>query len=199
MKQVLKVIAEIVLGGALALTCMAGWNFDGQPVTPDGGGSSGGSTGVLVIVEAGVFPVLRLELGGQWTDFELKASTNNFTNLVYYIKSSGTNDCADDTNVWIYFTDDYAEDVRQWHRSAPATAIGSQLGDPTNSVVEFVIVSPSHECAVDWQAWMCRTNDHLIWSYVRFDGIGLEMNASGTKSHWNPVVPVEWRKERIAP
>ena len=150
-------------------------------------------------VDEGTFPVLRLELGGAWTDFELKASTNNFTNLVYYIKSSGPNASADDTNVWVYFTDDYAGDVRQWRRSAVATAIGSQLGDPTHSEIEFAIVCPSHACAVDWQSWMWRTNNPLVWSFVRYDGIGLEMNATGTKTHWNPVVPVEWRKERIAP
>ena len=191
---------SILLGVLCAAPCMAGWILDGQPVAPEGGGgSSGGSTGVVVNVEAGTYPVLRLELGGQWTDFELKASTNNFTNLVYYIKSSGTNAFADDTNVWVYFTDDHSADVRQWHRSPPATAIGSQLANPTNSVVEFAIVCPSHECAVNWETWMALTNRALVWSFVRYDGIGLEMNASGTKSHWNPVVPVEWRKERIAP
>ena len=143
-------------------------------------------------------PVFNIPLDG-WSEFELKASTNNFTNLVYYIKSSGTNAFVDDTNVWVYFTDDFSADVRQWHRSAPATAIGSQLVNPTNSEVEFVIVCPSHQCVEDWQAWMCRTNNALVWSFVRYDGIGLEMNASGTKTHWNPVIPVEWRKERIAP
>ena len=182
------------------MPCLGGWILDGQSSVPvGGGGSSGGSTGVVVAVEEGTFPVLRLELGGNWTDFELKASTNNFTNLAYYIKSSGTNAEADDTNVWVYFTDDHSEDVRQWHRSTRATAIGNQLVNSTNSEVEYVLVCPSHECGVGWQAWMSRTNNALVWSFVRYDGFGLEMNASGTKSHWNPVVPVEWRKERIAP
>lgn len=190
---------SILLGLCWAWPCLAGWIFDGQPVAPDGGGSDGGSTGVVVAVDDGTFPVLRLDLGGPWTDFELKASTNNFTSLVYYIKSSGTNANATDTNVWVYFTDDYSADVRQWHRSAPATAISSQLADATNSEVGFAVVCPSHECAVPWNDWMARTNSRLVWSFVRYDGIGLEMNATETKSHWNPVVPVEWRKDRIAP
>ena len=143
----------VLLALAWAVPCLGGWVIDGQPVAPEGGGSAGGGTNIVVAGDEGTFPVLRLELGGQWTDFELKATTNNFTNLVYYIKSSGTNAHADDTNVWVYFTDDYSADVRQWHRSAPATPIGNQLVNPTNSVVQFVIVSPSHECAVklEWR------------------------------------------------
>ena len=193
-------LMAVALVWAAALPCFAGWSFDGRGATPAGGGSSGGSTSVVVTVcEEDTFPVLRLEVGGHWTDFELKASTNNFTNLVYYIMSSGTNAYTTDTNVWVYFTDDYGADVRQWHRSAPATAISGQVADPSHSEVEFVVVCPSHDCAVDWEAWMARTNNALVWSFVRYDGIGLEMNATGTRTHWNPVVPVEWRKGRIAP
>jgi len=157
----------------------SGWFVDGAPVTAD------------------TYPVLVLPLGGAWTDFELKASTNNFTNLCYYMMSSGTNAYTTDTNVWVYFTDDYAGDARQWQRSAVATAIGSQLA-ATNSEVEFAVVLPSH-CMGGWPRWMSRGNDRLVWSFVRYDSIGMEMNATGTKSHWNPVVPVEWRKARTAP
>jgi hypothetical protein len=138
-------------------------------------------------------------LGGQWTDFELKASTNNFESLVYYVKSSATNAVADDTNVWVYFVDDYAADPRQWERATVAESIGGQLADAVNSEVEAVIVCPSHECQVAWRGWMSRTNNRLVWSFIRYDGINLEMNATGTKTHWSPVVPVEWRRGRIAP
>ena len=192
-------LLPILVGLWWAIPSFGGWILDGQPLAPMGGGSSGGNTGVVVLADEGTFPVFRLELGGQWTDFELKASTNNFTNLCFYVMSSGTNAYTTDTNVWVYFTDDYSRDVRQWHRSSPATAIGGQIADPTNSAVGFAIVCPSHECAMPWSEWMARTNSRLVWSFVRYDGIGLEMNATGTKSHWNPVVPVEWRKDRIAP
>ena len=180
----------LVLG--IAGRCLGGWIIDGAPSHWEG---------VPAVVAGGEceYPVLVLELGGQWTDFELKASTNNFTNLCYYIMSSGTNLYTSDTNVWVYFTDDYAADARQWRGSAVATAIGSQLVEPARSEVEFAVVMPSHECAVDWQGWMSRTNNRLVWSFVRYDGIGLEMNVAGTKSRWNPVVPVEWRKARTAP
>lgn len=184
-----------VIAGTLAMwagLASAGWIFDGRPSTWEG-------TPEELKADEYVFPVLRLELGGQWTDFELKASTNNFQSLVYYVMSSGTNAYTSDASVWVYFTDDYAADVRKWQKSAPATAIGSQLVDPVNSEVEFAVVCPSHECKEAWQGWMSRTNAQLVWSYVRYDGIALEMNATGTKSHWNPVVPVEWRTARVAP
>jgi hypothetical protein len=203
MMRAARFIAGLVLVAAWVLPCLGGWIVDGQALGGEGGigggGTGGGSTGVVVVAEVRTFPVLRLELGGHWTDFEIKASTNNFQTLCYYFMSSGTNAWTTDTNAWVYFTDDYAADVRKWQKSAPVTAIGSQLASPTNSEVEAVVVCPSHECTGDWQAWMSETNSRLVWSFVRYDGLNFEMNATGTKSHWTAVVPVEWRSERIAP
>ncbi len=183
-------VVALLLAGALP--CPAAWIFDGRPSTWEGIPEE-------LKADEYVYPVLLLPLGGQWTDFELKASTNNFETMVYFVQSSATNAVADDPDVWVYFTDDCSEDVRRWHKAEPATSIGSQLADPVHSEVEYVVVLPSHACMVDWRKWMSRDNPRLIWSFVRFDGINLEMNAAGTKSHWSPVVPVEWRKQRIAP
>src|ERR1035437_4995937 len=158
------VVAALCLALVWALPCLGGWILDGQPTAPEGGGSSGGSTSLVVAVDERTFPVLRLELGGQWTDFELKATTNNFETLCYYIKSSGLNGFTnDDTNVWVYFTDDYSADMRKWVRSDPATAIGLQLMNLTNSVVPAAVVCPSHECTLDWREWMSSTNNRLVW------------------------------------
>jgi len=175
----------------IAGRCLAGWVVDGTPSHWEG-------VPVVAPADDCTYPVLVLPLGGPWTDFELKASTNNFTNLCYYVMSSGTNAFTTDSNVWVYFTDDYSGDPRQWQQSAAATAIGLQLMEAANSEVEFAVVLPSH-CMCCWPQWMSRANDRLVWSFVRYDSIGMEMNATGTKSHWNPVVPVEWRKARTAP
>lgn len=147
----------------------------------------------------GSYPVIRLELGGPYTDFELKASTNNFSSLVYYVMSSSASPVAGDPDVWVYFTDDYATDVRKWNRATNAVSIGSQVSNTSSSEVEYVVVCPSHSCEVDWSTWMSPATSNLVWSFVRYDGAATEKNASGTKEHWNPVVPVEWRKERITP
>ena len=146
------------------------------------------------------YPVLRIELGAAWTDFELKASTNNFQTYVYHIKTTGlaSTNCGD-TNVWVYYTDDYAPDPRRWIRATNQTAILSQLYNPTNSRVDFAIVCPSHDTDLPWATWMAKTNSKLVWSYVRIDGANHEKNASGNGAHFNPALPVEWRKTRYSP
>jgi len=177
---------------AWALPSWGGWILDGQPST---------------VSDENTYPVLRLEMGGPWTDFELMASTNNFqsySGLVYYIKSSGPTACPDDTNVWIYFLDDCSTNsawpkMATWQKAVYGSSIFSQLADPTNSVVSYVTVCPSHDCVVDWRTWMSKTNNALVWSFVRYDGIGLQTNATGTNLHYNLTFPVEWRRERIAP
>ena len=184
-------------GLILALPCFGGWSFDGQartpPSTPGGGGT------VVVTADEGTYPVLRLELGENWTDFEVKASTDNFSSLIYHIISTTNSPPSiGDTNVLVYFTDDCTSDPRQWRASGIATPIYSQLAS-TGSVVNYVLVYPSHECGRNWQDWMSRTNARLVWSFARLDAIGSERNVAGTKMRWNAVVPVEWRKERVAP
>lgn len=122
---------------------------------------------------------------GHWTDFEIKASTNNFDSLCYYYKSWTTQDATrGDTNAYVWFTDDYSDDVRVWRKKDHDKSI-SQMLVSTNSVVETVIFQPSHECEIDWQDWMF--DERLVWSFVRVDDVGFEQNASGTKQRWNPV------------
>ena len=144
------------------------------------------------------FPVLVLELGGAWTDFELKASVDNFESLVYFVKSSELI-LEGDPDVWIYFSDDHYADPRVWRKAEVGTPIGEQLADPVNSEVRYVMVSPSHSTPVDWSTWMKEKNEKLVWSYVRYDGLSLEMNVTETTSKWNLVVPVQWRENRVAP
>ena len=188
-------ILGLVLAAALgwAATGRAAWIFDGKPSSWEG-------TQEELKADERVFPALLLRLGGNWTDFELKASTDNFSKtLVYYVRSSSASPRAGDPDVRVYFTDDYSGNVLRWRLAEPMTAIGEQLADPVHSEVEYVLVMPSHECAVHWRTWMSRDNNRLVWSYVRFDGIDYERNADGTKTRWNVAVPVQWRKGRIAP
>lgn len=145
------------------------------------------------------FPVLVLELGGVWTDFELKASVDNFETLVYYIRSSDLVVEAGDPDVWIYFTDDVSLNPRKWRRAVSGVPILEQLVNPANSEVAFVVVCPSHQTAVDWTTWMFEGNSKLVWSYTRYDGATLEMNNVNSNAKWRSVVPVQWRAERISP
>jgi hypothetical protein len=149
---------------------------------------------------AGTYPVFAIPLGGAWTDFEIKASTNNFTDLVYYYKSwTNTQDATrGDTNALAYFTDDHAEDVRVWNLKTQTNAISEMLTS-TNSEVETVYFYPSHDCTIPWSEWMSATNTALVWSFVRVDDVGFEMNASGTYQHWSPIRPASWDAARTEP
>ena len=153
----------------------------------------------------GTYPVIKLKLGEQWTDFEIKASTNNFTtdgvpgdDMVYYYISTGANSHSDDTNVFIYFTDDYQVDVRQWIKATNNTPIYDQLVNPGASVLNYVYVYPSHDCMKDWSVWMSKTNKNLVWSWVRIGPVDFETNAVGTQI-WSPVRPDSWEVERTIP
>jgi hypothetical protein len=181
---------------AAGLPVRAGWIFDGRPSTWEGIPEE-------LRVSEQTYPVFRLDLGlveGNWTDFEIKASTNNFAGLVYYYKSWTTNQNAlyRDTKAWTYFTDDESADVRVWNRATNGVSISSMLVS-TSSVVQWVYFYPSHECAVDWTTWMSSANSNLVWSFVRVDDIGFELNRSGSKQRWNPVRPDSWEVGRTVP
>ncbi|MCX6996521.1 MAG: hypothetical protein NTV49_05425 [Kiritimatiellaeota bacterium] len=146
------------------------------------------------------YPTLMLDLGGVWTDFELRASTNNFASSagdVYYLCSWGPPDCPDDLDVWIYFIDSGRTNTPQSLVKATHTnSILAQLVSPLDTEVSRVIVYPSHTLTPPYSAvWMNETNTDVTWSYLRYDVIGPETNAVGTKI-WRPVVPVSWKQNR---
>ena len=130
------ILIGMMLAAGGCAPCMAGWIFDGLP-------SDWESAVPELQADEYTYPILVLELGGLWTDFELKGSTNNFASLSYYVMSSGTNAWTTDPEVAVYFTDDYSADVRKWHRAAAGAPIGAQLANPVNSVVGYVAVCPS--------------------------------------------------------
>ncbi len=178
----------VALGLSLRLA-WAQWIVDGRRFPEDPNSPGPGRT----------FPVLVLELGGVWTDFELKASVDNFETMVYFVKSSEANVYADDPDVWVFFTDDFAVDSRKWIKAEVGVPILSQVVDAAQSEVARVVVMPSHTGSVPWADWMFEANSQLVWSYARFDGMDWERNAAGTQVKWRPVVPVVWRMERISP
>ena len=150
------------------------------------------------------YPTLVLELGGQYTDFELRCSTNNFANTtgdVYYINSWGPTACPDDTNVWIYFIDDAntngALSARSWTKASHTNSILAQLVSPGDTEISSVTVYPSHDFGTNSVAWMNETNYTLNWSYIRYDALGPETNSAG-RIHYRQVVPIEWKPQRVA-
>jgi len=161
---------------------------------------------VLAVPE--IYPVFIIPLGDQWTDFELKGSTNNFTgvggaDLVYYYISSMTNGLNDDRWAIYYFTDSGASDAREWIQGTCNVSIASQLVD-TNSIVGQVIFYPSTNTLTgvttnNSMVWQYEANTNLIWSYTRFDGVDFERDVAN-RVIWRPIIPVQWatvRKNRF--
>lgn len=152
------------------------------------------------------FPVFTIPLGDagtEWTDFELKGSTNNFdstggagSDVVYFIKSTDTNEWFDDIQAKVFVTDSGATDPREWILVENDATIASQLTD-ANSVVRYALVFASTQTWSQgaWVAsdtWQFPGNTNLIWSYIRIDAVGEEVDAAA-REVWNPIVPTEWR------
>ena len=154
-------------------------------------------TSGFVNTAADQYPVFLLPLDG-WSDFELKASTNNIASaegLVYWVDSSTTNDDGaawSDPLVRVFYTDTGSGDPRVWRQAANLASIGSQLSD-TGAVVEAALVFPSK--LANAAAWCVPSNTALRWSWLRKTPAAKEEDYAG-RQRWQPAYPLDWRKER---
>ena len=143
------------------------------------------------------YPEFYVALGSSWTDFEIKASTNNFQEVLFWFKSTGTNSLADDPSPRVWYTDSGKADPRAWNLSTNHTAISLQIAD-TGSIVRGAIYSASllvasgdgtNAVTNSATAWMHQQNSNLVWSVTRYDGIGFERDVSN-RVVWCPIQPV---------
>ena len=163
------------------------------------------AAGRIVTEQSYQFPVFRFDLGEDWTDFEIKASTNNFdaafsaggSNMVYYYRSWTAEQPAycPDTEARAYYTDDYSGDPRVWIPKAPDSSIAAQLASPS-SVVCAVYFFPSRDCEC---SWMRRDNTNLVWSWMRVTDGEYEKRLDGAKTRWRPIRPDSWESGLTTP
>jgi hypothetical protein len=144
-----------------------------------------------------------------WTDFELKASHNNFTDVIYHYGSTGTNDTqcndshyVDDYDPYVYYTaigghTNGVVDERYWHRQVPHEDMYTTLADASDGLVGAVVFYPSKSTAcTEWQA-VLRSATNVMYSWIRVDVSGIETNAGGDP-RWMTIEPAGWvaaRKE----
>lgn len=163
---------------------------------------TGGTTNIYIggTNDLPAFPVFQLDMG-VWTEFEIKASTNNFATLLYYFQTNHTNSLADDPQPLVYFTDSSATDPRVWRLSSNHVGLVSQLTNPTNalvSVVYFPSLSVVNGGVTNSSAaWCSVTNSNLVWSWTRLDALDYERDVSG-RHVWRPIVP-QWKPSRLTP
>lgn len=140
-----------------------------------------------------------------WNGFELKASTNNFSEAVdqsrritFWCPSHGSSTGAftsDDADFFLVGDDQTTEqtrDNRAWIRFDNTLLAGVHRRTP-NFIA--VLVSPERCKRETDTSWLREDNDDLIWSYMRVNDEAHESHTDG-KSLWNPIMPVRWYSSR---
>lgn len=161
---------------------------------------------------AKTYPLFAIDLGGSWTDFILKASTNNFSSLCYLFNSAAPED-------WWYYelhkdlarreAGGYDEDARTYalctesdrrvFRVPVNRSVGAVLYDYYWSYFSDVSVMfcPSHCTGLGDTDWMREDNASLRWIYVRVDAFGEPERNNYGQWIWRCVEP-RWVKGPVS-
>jgi|GEM_PF-3604391 len=145
-----------------------------------------------------LFPVLVVPLNdsgnGTFTDFDLKASTDNFQSLVYWFNSAAAAwDSADpDPLIFIIRPE---PSLKAWFRVNAAQAISGQLQAGQAKPLQ-IIVAPSK--ITGSANWMFSGNAALKWTFRRKTAVAVETDSQG-REVWHPIIPTEWRRQRPTP
>jgi len=145
-----------------------------------------------------LFPVFVIPLNnsgnGPFTDFDLKASTDNFDSLVYWFNSAAAAwDSADLYPLIFIIRPDST--FRAWFRINPAQPISDQLMTGQETPL-LVVVSPSKISGST--NWMFSGNTALKWTFRRKTAMSVETDSQG-REVWHPIIPTEWRRQRPLP
>lgn len=154
-------------------------------------------------VSFGTYPVFQIPLDGLrgFCDFELKASTNNFSTEVghvYWFDSLGTtfphwvDSLISDKQANVFFCNPDNTDSRKYVKWLLSASLCEQIGTANTNYQHTVLISPSHAVS-GADVWMKENNDRLTWVYRRRTTIGGEQNPLTNKSIWHPIVPMYWR------
>lgn len=153
-------------------------------LTGSGGGPGGGPYAVFYI---------PLPPGSQWTDFELKASSDNFTNdaanMKFFYHSPNPTYLAMGQR-WtnrpqVYFTDSGktgTPNQRMWIAQSTTTSIFAQLTDANSEVGGFIVVVKDD---------LLQYKDNLVWSYLLLDSTSSDEDPAN-RGVWRPIWPSEW-------
>jgi hypothetical protein len=150
-------------------------------------------TNKIAEVAAPKFPVIYIPVppGSRWTDFELKASSSNFSHdapgFFYWYHSPDPSKSVATQQSWsvqpkVYFTDSGRADPRVWIKQNDTQSIFEMLADANSEVGGFIIVIQD-----DLSAY----KEGLVFSYSFLDATTGE-NDPANRGIWRPVWPQEW-------
>jgi len=157
------------------------------------------------------YPVFIIPLDG-WSEFELKASTNNYrtgvaaVDMVYWFESLGfdayggawTNCPSADLNATLFYCDPDAGNGRAWSRWTNTLTLTEQIGVNGNYQQTVVMIPSLTVKSGATNFWMFPGNEKLIWSYRRRAAAEGETNALG-RTIWHPIMPDSWRAAPVVP
>ena len=149
----------------------------------------------------GKYPLFLIDLNpGEtrlWTGIELKASTNNFTNLNFFTSTYANETTSSEvTYDWcrVYLLSKRANtDIRKWQR-VKNTSFNDTGYAP---LCVAIIVDPDmfkRSQTLTSGDFLEEANDDLVWSYVRIGLTSSEKDQDG-QSAWRPAMPVRWYEE----
>jgi hypothetical protein len=155
------------------------------------------------------YPVFNIPLNGSdgWTDFELKASTNNFNqaypdHLLLWYESLGTTSYPSwgtymhaDLHAQTFYCnpDTGTYDSRSWILATNNLSLTEQIGVNGNYQETVVCIPSMTVNDGGTNTWMYPGNESLTWVYRRHTPAYGETNALGHLI-WHPIVPSQWRR-----
>lgn len=142
-----------------------------------------------------------IELGGQFTDFELKGTVTGWATMVFFYHSPDPSKSVITGQVWttrpdVFFTDSQYvgtpsyRNQRYWRKQNSSQSIAAMRSNG-NSVIAGVTV------VVRDRGVISSRSPTLVWSYCRMTPTGYEQDAGG-KSIWRPITP-KWITQTISP
>ena len=153
------------------------------------------------------YPVFQIPLGGNWVDFEIKATTNNFADgekVLWLDSLCGVSAVFASSDVAAYTADIFwmPQSTVPEQRTLLAMSASSAdsfstvtgaTGDPALAPPEALVqLRPATRATADISAWFKPTNPNLLFIYCRKTLVGTELNSFGTRL-WHPIRPLEWR------
>ena len=147
----------------------------------------------------GIYAVIWIPLppGASFTDFELKASADNFAgssyDFVFWYHSPDPTKTLVTGQVWtnrpdVYFTDSGkpvvsgSGDARSWIKQDATHSIFAMLADAQSEVGGFLVVVRDD---------LSSYRDHLVWSYSLINASTADKDPSN-RVVWRPIWPQEW-------
>jgi len=125
-----------------------------------------------------------------WTDFEFKASSNNFEVMHYWYHSPDPAVSTVTNQVWevrpaVYFTDSRAAEARAWIAQDDQQSIYGMLTDSANSYVGgwLIYVRGLGLTRAELENW--------VWTYALMDGADREEDPAGGMI-WRMASPVRY-------